>query len=194
MSLYKIWNGAIYRLYGQQKTAFVRRLIPVRCAGLIALWTLATKAIMCYNNSMTKTINCGCGCGETLTEIDNHGRKRKYKHGHYSRVNNPGLDKANAMPKKPVGTYWRDSTHWRTCRARARSIIDTSKCEWEHIGHCKGNIHVAHVSGDYTNNDKSNLKALCASHHRLLDNGKIDPLKPKMPPFRTGIDGKRRYL
>ena len=90
---------------------------------------------------------------------------------------------------KPVGT------HWRTCRWRARQLVgkDVQACAWRAIGHCRGPIHVAHVDQDFTNNDLSNLLALCASHHRLLDTGRIDPANPKTPEFYTDASGKRRY-
>lgn len=67
-------------------------------------------------------------------------------------------------------------------------------CEWKNIGSCKGPLHVAHIDQNPFNNVIENLKKLCATHHRLMDLGKINPSNPVIPPFKTGISGKRRYL
>lgn len=56
-----------------------------------------------------------------------------------------------------------------------------------------GMLDVHHVNGRYVDNDPVNLMKLCRSHHRLVENGRIDLDAPVMPPFRTGTDGKRRY-
>ena len=49
------------------------------------------------------------------------------------------------------------------------------------------------ADGDEFNNSRANLLKLCRAHHRLVDNGKIDPRDPKMPEFRIDGSGKRRY-
>lgn len=55
-------------------------------------------------------------------------------------------------------------------------------------------LDVHHIDGDPWNNEPDNLMKLCRSHHRLVDNGKIDLASPKMPPFYTDGGGKRRYV
>lgn len=140
------------------------------------------------------TIRCACGCGAELLSLDNKGRPHRFLPGHQSRVSNPGLAKIAQMPKPKTGEQWRaNGEHRRTARARARSLTDHSVCTWGYIGGCKGPIQVAHVDGNFTNNAASNRVALCVSHHRLLDNRRIDPLNPVMPSFHTGTNGKRRY-
>ena len=66
-------------------------------------------------------------------------------------------------------------------------------CQWESIGGCSGPIQVAHVDGNFTNNNLSNLLALCTSHHKLMDHGRINPKNPVMPRFYTDAVGHRRY-
>lgn len=36
-------------------------------------------------------VPCACGCGETLTPRDDHGRPRRFRHGHHGRLGIPGL-------------------------------------------------------------------------------------------------------
>jgi len=68
-----------------------------------------------------------------------------------------------------------------------------TSCEYASLGGCKGVLDVAHLDGDEFNNSKANLRKLCRSHHRLVDNGKIDPANPTMPRFHIDGSGKRRY-
>jgi hypothetical protein len=141
-----------------------------------------------------RAIPCGCGCGIDVITPDAKCRERRFLPGHQSRTINPGLAIMQSLPKPAVGQYWRATgDHWRTSRARARSVVDTTSCEWAHIGGCKGKIDAAHLDGDFTNGDRSNIKSLCRSHHSLLDNGRIDPTKPVMPDFYVDGGGKRRY-
>ena len=80
----------------------------------------------------------------------------------------------------------------RTARWRATVLKSTMTCELEHIGGCSADLQVHHVDGDPQNNALTNLMRLCRSHHRLLENGRIDLDNPVMPRFRI-ISGKRRY-
>jgi hypothetical protein len=142
----------------------------------------------------SEIVICACGCGATFMSRDAKGRLRRFCRGHWTRTPE-GQRRLTGAPRPSQRGQWKKpSAHWRTSRYRARTSIDHTQCAWESIGHCMGAIQVAHVDGDYTNNVASNLLALCNSHHRLLDNGKINPGNPAMPPFRVGRDGKRRYL
>lgn len=85
------------------------------------------------------------------------------------------------------------STHWRTCRHQARQLIPHEACSVAAIGGCQGPIQVHHKDADFTNNDKSNLVALCVAHHRLVENGLVDLASPAMPDFYVDRTGKRRY-
>ena len=122
---------------------------------------------------------CACNCGASLLLKDARGRPRRFVWGHWR--------------KGTKGPYTADGKHWRTARDRARSLTDHSRCMWISIGGCKGPIDVAHVNGDYTNNEPDNRLALCRSHHRLLDNGRINPDNPIMPAFYVDSSGNRRY-
>jgi hypothetical protein len=120
---------------------------------------------------------CRCGCGERIPD------GQWYVHGHNWR----GKDRPELRKKNPKKRSW----HERAVRKLEKA--GKTECEWEHIGHCKGVLDVAHVNGDWRDERPANLKRLCRSHHFLLDHGKIDPKNPKMPDFYTGKDGKRRY-
>ena len=122
---------------------------------------------------------CACGCGVLIPEKDKRGRPRKYDYGH----NNKGKSNWWKITSTPTG---------RTSRARARQQIDTRQCRLGFIGGCKGKIDAAHLDGDMMNNDPANVWPLCKSHHRLVDNGRIDPHNPTMPKFYVSA-GKRRY-
>jgi len=125
---------------------------------------------------------CACGCGERLTPFDERGRPRRFIYHHHART----------MTEKP----WKakpDSENWRTGRGRAQEMTDTSRCELEQIGGCKGKIDVHHKNRDPMDNSVENRMALCRTHHRLVDLGRIDLANPAMPEFVIRA-GKRRYL
>lgn len=143
--------------------------------------------------AQTAMIECACGCGVLLTPRDNKNRPRRFLHGHWTRTPEGQLKVTGAPHPSQRGKWRKPSDHWRTCRYRARTTTPHDACAWLSIGGCDGPIEVAHVDGRYTNNAPENLLALCASHHRLLDHGWIDPKAPVMPLFYVS-DGKRRYL
>lgn len=130
---------------------------------------------------LASKIACACGCGTSIPAQDRRGRPRRFVHGHGN------LGKSN---------WWlvKDRVKERTSHERAvKKKRSTTACEFSEIGGCLGILQVAHVDGDPFNNDPSNLKKLCQSHHTLLDNGRIDPEDPTMPEFYTDGSGKRRY-
>ena len=118
---------------------------------------------------------CGCGCGTDIPEKDDRGRRRSFVKNHHNK------GKSNHWLIKHEKS--RTSSH---SFARTR-VSQRDRCELEHIGHCKGNLQVAHLDQDPWNNDPANLKTLCASHHALYDRGRIDLTNPIMPPFY--VDG-----
>lgn len=124
---------------------------------------------------------CLCGCLTKIPDRDERGRKRTYVHGHTNR------GKSNTWKIK-------SEIKKRTSRGRAvKAKIKVKRCEWSKIGGCLGRLDVAHIDGDSFNNSPENILKLCRCHHRLMDNKKIDPTSPKMPPFIVS-GGKRRYL
>lgn len=120
---------------------------------------------------------CACGCGQPVPIYKN--RLYRFVFNHHTKF--PRVRRAH------VG--------WRRSHELAVEVKrDIQSCEWEHIGGCKGPLHVAHLDGNQFNNHNTNLKKLCHSHHFLLDRGRINPLNPKMPSFRVSAGGgKRRY-
>jgi hypothetical protein len=123
---------------------------------------------------------CACGCGSILTPrpypvrfIKGHRPNRRCNH-------------------------WaqKDAVKERTSHERANKLLfGVSRCELDFIGECKGKLHVAHVDGNPQNNALGNLLKLCNTHHRLLDNGKIDLNDPRMPEFYVSNgQPKRRYI
>jgi len=142
---------------------------------------------------MTELVLCECGCGVVFSKLDNRGRERKFLKGHWIKVRSNTEKMVNLIRPSLKGRIYKESANDRTCHYRSRHSISASKCELIDIGHCKGPIQVAHINGDFTDNDTSNLISLCASHHRLMDLGRIDLKKPVMPEFYTDSGGKRRY-
>ena len=123
---------------------------------------------------------CKCGCGQEVIQ-KRSGRTSYYLWGH------AGRGKHNTWKARP------DSNNRRTLRWRAHSLISTDICAMGHIGACKGPIQVHHIDKDVMNNDLSNLVAVCVSHHRLLDNGRITLQSAVMPEYYVDGSGKRRY-
>jgi len=97
--------------------------------------------------------------------------------------------------RKPcVGWYKPESRNPNTGHKRALKIVgERSRCELERIGGCRGTIEVHHKDKDPGNNERTNLMVVCRAHHKMLDNGRLDPDRPVMPKFYVGSDGKRRY-
>lgn len=126
---------------------------------------------------------CECGCGTEIPEVDKKGRPRSHVVGH----SNKG--KSNWWLKKDATSNRRTLHEW----ARKAVGIRASKCELELLGNCKGKIDVHHKDKNATNNDLENLLAVCRSHHRLVENGRIDISDPKMPSYYVDAGGKRRY-
>lgn len=126
-------------------------------------------------------VACACGCGTMIEHRDSRGRARRYKRGH---VNKGRAAWRNMRPQVTART-----SHERAVKLKTRVAV----CEYADLGGCKGVLDVAHLDGDEFNNTRANLKKLCRAHHRLVDNGKIDPVDPKMPGFYVDGSGKRRY-
>lgn len=85
----------------------------------------------------------------------------------------------------------------RASRDQARKSVEAkgpiTDCELQSLDHCKGFIEIHHKDGNPMNNDSKNLVNLCQTHHRLVENKKIDLDDPAMPEFHTDRSGKRRY-
>jgi hypothetical protein len=133
---------------------------------------------------MPTLVPCACGCGTLMDPVGSRGRPKRFlSSAHVSR----------AVAKARKNKFDPTSTNWRTGRERARKICTDRLCEIDRIGNCSGRIEIHHKDGNPMNNEPSNLIALCTSHHRLVEQGRIDLANPVMPPFviRGGI---RRYL
>lgn len=79
---------------------------------------------------------CGCGCGTDIPEKDDRGRRRSFVKNHHNK------GKSNHWLIKHEKS--RTSSH---SFARTR-VSQRDRCELEHIGHCKGNLQVAHLDQD----------------------------------------------
>lgn len=122
---------------------------------------------------------CRCGCGKNIPNAKN----RKYYQAFYVQ----GHNKGNAGNRKKNITK---RTSYDYSKEHLKHI---NECQLEYIGSCKGVLDVCHIDQNPFNNDGDNLIKLCRSHHRLLDNGKINILNPVMPEFYMDGSGKRRY-
>jgi hypothetical protein len=71
---------------------------------------------------------------------------------------------------------------------------DVTACELAPLGHCLGELQVAHLDGDETNSADENLAKLCRSHHALWDRRRITRHALRQPAYWTDASGKRRYL
>jgi len=134
---------------------------------------------------MKKIIHiCQCGCGKEIPwQYWHQYGIKKYYPNHYD------------SGAKKRGVYKKEITSVFSGYDRSKKIIkERNKCSWEHIGHCKGMIDVCHINQNPLDNNRKNLIVLCRSHHRLMDNGKIDYGNPKMPEFYVDKGGKRRYI
>lgn len=124
---------------------------------------------------------CKCGCGQEVVQ-KRSGRVAHYIQGHQRR------GKSNTWKLKP------ESTNKRTLRWRAHDLIPIDTCAMAHIGGCSSKrIEVHHLDRNVCNNDISNLVAVCTTHHRLLENGRITLESKTMPKFYVDKSGKRRY-
>lgn len=119
---------------------------------------------------------CICGCGKPV-------KIRKYRTNYFIYGHN----------RRGFSGTLKESENKNTMYMRSKKIKKERHCEIKHIGYCKGMIDVCHINQDVTNNDAENLISLCRSHHRLMDNGKIDIKNPVMPSFYVDKSGKRRY-
>ncbi len=82
------------------------------------------------------------------------------------------------------------ATHWRSAKMKK----GVTECEWKHLGGCsKAKLHTAHIDQNPFNNDLSNLKKLCPSHHFLFDRGAINLSSTSTPEFYIDESGRRRY-
>lgn len=126
-------------------------------------------------------VPCACGCGGRLEPRDRRGRLRSHLAGH--------VNKGRAAWRRMKRRVTARTSHERAVKLKAR----VRSCEYSHLGGCLGVLDVAHLDGDEFNNSKANLLKLCRSHHRLVDNKKIDPRAPVMPEFYVDGSGKRRY-
>jgi len=122
---------------------------------------------------------CKCGCNTPIKPFDKRGRPVLFVRGHSNKGKN-NTWKIKTIVKR------------RTYHERANKIIQKSKCKINNE-QCSLSLEIAHIDGDFTNNNPNNLACLCASHHRLLDLGKI-PFN-KLHEIRLFIvsSGKRRY-
>lgn len=140
-----------------------------------------TSAAIVGRLATMNTKQCDCGCGQEIPTKDDRGRARRFVSGHGNK------NKSNVWKKKP------ESVNKRTGRYRARLLHDCSSCELIALGGCSGRIEIHHKDSCPTNNTEQNRIALCTSHHRLVENGRIDLAAPVMPQFVIR-GGKRRYL
>lgn len=108
---------------------------------------------------------CKCGCGKKLrlpkSKVPlSYLENRNYIVGH--RKGNTGK--------------FKEDVNKRAYHLRARNSIDVSKC-YVNNKVCNGCIDVAHIDQNHKNNNIENLKALCRSHHWILDKHFKDGLR-----------------
>lgn len=131
-------------------------------------------------------MKCICGCDLEII--------KKPSHKYYTPKFIIGHQNIGRRSPNRGRFYKKTITSKFTGYDRSKKVLSKrDNCSWKHIGHCKGPIQVCHINQNPLCNDLKNLIALCNSHHRLMDHGRIDPKNPKMPPFYTDGSGKRRY-
>lgn len=116
---------------------------------------------------------CECGCGQPTG-----GR---FVHGHNQR--------GRARPDRARP----ESKSVSTGRWRAKKLVPRERCALVNIGGCLGRLEVNHIDKNPMNNDLGNLVVLCQTHHKLVDNGRIDLNAPVMPDYWIDGGGARRY-
>lgn len=127
------------------------------------------------------TLLCECGCGTVIPAVDSNGRPTRFAVGHWNK------GKANYWLFEP------DSKNPSTGHAMARRLYPADRCAIDRIGGCSGPVGRHHRDKDPSNNEPSNVVPLCASHHGLVERGRINLAAPVMPEFYVSRCGKRRY-
>jgi len=127
-------------------------------------------------------MKCKCGCGLKVSRLNARGKVRAgYVHGHN---------------RKGKSNYWsiKETVNKRTYHARANKLVKKDKCEISN-NDCNGKLEIAHLDGDYTNNNINNLACLCKAHHTILDkrNLSLNRLKSMRLDYYVDKSGKRRY-
>lgn len=83
-----------------------------------------------------------------------------YSHGHIHKIcQDISRDRTEAVRLALPSP--KDTKHWRTCRARARKIMEN------HLGRKLDRLeYVHHIDEDFTNNDIENLEVLSPREHK----------------------------
>ena len=140
---------------------------------------------------MEEIVSCACGCGTQFKALDNRNRRRRYIKGHGTKGTiHPWMAERKGVLLRHL---WKKKPLWRVRHYRARKLAMRSECQLSPLGYCQGRVEVNHINKHTYDNRLKNLIALCRTHHRLMDLGKIDPYNPRMPRFYVDSGGTRRY-
>jgi len=120
---------------------------------------------------------CGCGCGELVFPRSDI-RHARFVDGHQKKI-----------PRRPRKSIVKSARGHKI----ARKLIPRDECKLKHIGGCSTKLEIHHIDKDFNNNSLDNLICLCASHHHLVESGKIDLQDPVMPPYYISPGGQRVY-
>ena len=129
-----------------------------------------------------EVIQCACGCGEALNKFDKYGRARSMVHVHNTKGKSMSPEqrtKIGLANKGNTGCGWskgmghseeyvnpaRNSNAVRRLHTELKSESNWTCAKCGDSYPLSRYIHVNHIDGNTSNNDKANLEVLCCHCH-----------------------------